>query len=111
MSSLLTPLFDKGERDTILILLLAGAHFLQGDTDRGQAVLKAGIEKHPKEIAPHLQLAEAHLRAGDLKATQRVMETVRAIDPDNRYQGDAPFYGRAHAEALLKKLESKGAKG
>ena len=80
---LLDPLYNKGEHDPSLILLLAGAYFRQGDVENGEQVLKAGIADHPKAIALQLQLANAYLHGGKLKNAQKTMETVVSLDPGN----------------------------
>jgi tetratricopeptide (TPR) repeat protein len=80
---ILSPLFEKGERSRDLVLLLAAAHFRNGEAALGESVLNAGLKAHPGDIALHLQMAAAHQRAGDLKAARDVMRKVIEIDPAN----------------------------
>ena len=80
---LLEPLFNKKEHDPNLILLLTTACMQEGQTDRAENILNAGVEANPKAIALKLQLANLYLRIGNLKSAQKTMEAIVALDPDN----------------------------
>ena len=82
-ADLLGPLFERGERNENLILLLSSAYFRLGAPGQSETVLNAGIEKFPDSIVLHLQRGNLCLRRGELLKARTAMETVVRLAPDN----------------------------